>query len=152
MPPRKKSETVALNLRMKKSLRAKLERAAKNSGGSMNREIVERLAASLGKKSALYESFGGEKNFRFFRVLGFTVGTIESEAGTSWMEDEAMKINILRAMETLFRAMGVAIPSKEPTADIEETPGFYEFVREFIRRVDDGLDARGTGKRANGGA
>ena len=45
--PRKKSDTISFNLRMKEPLRAELERAAKNSGDSMNREIVNRLSASL---------------------------------------------------------------------------------------------------------
>src|SRR5262245_30156978 len=47
---RKPTDTAHLNLRYPEALRRRLERAAKNSGRSMNSEIVERLERSFRRK------------------------------------------------------------------------------------------------------
>jgi Arc-like DNA binding dprotein len=53
---RKPNETVQLKLRFLESLRRQLERAAKDSGHSMNTEIVNRIEQSFRKDEALVQS------------------------------------------------------------------------------------------------
>ena len=50
MPPRKQNTTVDLKVRMKEPLRAKVEKAAKRRGVSMNAEAVDRLERSFDKE------------------------------------------------------------------------------------------------------
>lgn len=58
MVPRKKSATVQLKVRMKEPLRAKIEKAAKSKGVSINAEIVDRLQQSILLKNAMSFFFG----------------------------------------------------------------------------------------------
>lgn len=58
MAPRKKTAIVQLKVRMKEPLRAKIEKAAKSKGVSINSEIVDRLEQSILVKNAVSFFFG----------------------------------------------------------------------------------------------
>ena len=53
--PRKKSDTIQLKVRMKEPLRARLEKAAKSNGLSLNAEAVARLEQSFRDEEALHK-------------------------------------------------------------------------------------------------
>jgi Arc-like DNA binding domain len=65
---RKPTDTAHLNLRYPEALRRRLERAAKNSGRSMNTEIVERLEQSFRRED--FEKFQDAVNMGMLKVVG----------------------------------------------------------------------------------
>src|SRR5262245_45833368 len=65
---RKPTDTAHLNLRYPEALRRRLERAAKNSGRSMNTEIVERLERSFRRKD--FEKLQDAMNEGMLKVMG----------------------------------------------------------------------------------
>ena len=65
MAPRKQSATVDLKVRMKEPLRAKIEKAAKRRGVSMNAEAVERLERSFDKE----DDWGGAELRNMARIM-----------------------------------------------------------------------------------
>jgi predicted transcriptional regulator len=65
---RKPTDTAHLNLRYPEALRRRLERAAKNSGRSMNTEIVERLEQSFQRED--FEKFQDAVNAGMMKVMG----------------------------------------------------------------------------------
>src|SRR6266487_2989486 len=65
---RKPTDTAHLNLRYPEALRRRLERAAKNSGRSMNTEIVERLEQSFRRED--FEKLQDAMNWGMLKVMG----------------------------------------------------------------------------------
>src|SRR5262249_22520015 len=59
MTKRPKAATVDIGLRVKEPVRARIERAAKDSGVSMNAEINSRLDSSFTKEDIVDRMFGG---------------------------------------------------------------------------------------------
>ena len=64
----KPTDTVHLNLRYPEALRRRLERAAKNSGRSLNTEIVERLEQSFRRED--FEKIQDAINEGMLKVIG----------------------------------------------------------------------------------
>ncbi len=83
---RKPSATIQLKVRMKEPLRAKIERAAKRRGISLNSEIVDRLSLSFQKEEAKYDEFGGESYYRLSQLLALAVQQGELISGERWFE------------------------------------------------------------------
>ena len=71
---------------MKEPLRAKIERAAKRRGLSLNTEVVDRLAQSFQKEEAKYDGFGGESYYRLSQLLALAVQQGELISGERWFE------------------------------------------------------------------
>jgi hypothetical protein len=71
---RKPTETAHLNLRYPEALRRRLERAAKNSGRSMNTEIVERLEQSFRRED--FEKVQDAMNMGWLKIFDAT-GEVE---------------------------------------------------------------------------
>jgi Arc-like DNA binding domain len=71
---RKPTETAHLNLRYPEALRRRLERAAKNSGRSMNTEIVERLEQSFRRED--FEKVQDAMNMGWLKIFD-AVGEVE---------------------------------------------------------------------------
>jgi predicted DNA-binding protein len=65
---RKPTDTAHLNLRYPEALRRRLERAAKNSGRSMNTEIVERLEESFERED--FEKVQDVINRGMLKIIG----------------------------------------------------------------------------------
>ena len=64
---RKPTDTAHLNLRYPEALRRRLERAAKNSGRSMNTEIVERLEQSFRRED--FEKLQDALNLGWLKIM-----------------------------------------------------------------------------------
>lgn len=75
--PRKKSDTVQLKVRMKEPLRARLEKAAKARGVSLNTEAVERMERSFQREETKFEEFGGKAKFNLCRLFAVTAEALE---------------------------------------------------------------------------
>lgn len=74
--PRKKSETIHTQMRMKELLRSKLERAAKANGVSMNMEINRRLEESFAKEDAAE-----------IQSLAAMIALLQNFRGAEWRDD-----------------------------------------------------------------
>ena len=72
---------------MKEPLRAKIEKASKAQGISMNKEIVERLERSFRDQEALYRQFGGRENYNIFRFLAQIPYFAGQMTKQHWRED-----------------------------------------------------------------
>jgi hypothetical protein len=82
--PRKPTETVQVNLRMKEGLRRRLEREAKRQEVSLNAEMTRRLESGLDAEERVADLVGGEKNLQLFKVIGPAIARIEAETGKGW--------------------------------------------------------------------
>ena len=80
LPPTE-GKRVPLNMRTTLDTRAKLEKAAKESGRSLAQEIEFRLEQSFRDKAALIEAFGGRKTYDVLRVLGSVAAQIQTRTG-----------------------------------------------------------------------
>ncbi len=96
---------------MKEPLRAKIEKASKAQGISMNKEIVERLERSFRDQEALYRQFGGRENYNIFRFLAQTPYFAEQMTKQPWREDRRTFRVVMKAIESILEA---GIPKEGP--------------------------------------
>ena len=96
---------------MKEPLRAKIEKASKAQGMSMNREIVERLERSFRDQEALYRQFGGRENYNIFRFLAQTPHFAEQMTKQPWREDRRTFRVVMKAIESILES---GIPKEGP--------------------------------------
>ena len=80
MSKRTKTATVDIGLRVKEPLRARIERAAKDSGVSMNAEINGRLETTFTKEHLFDDLFGGPE-MRRLAVMWAAVFAYDAQAG-----------------------------------------------------------------------
>jgi hypothetical protein len=80
MAKRKSTDQVQLNVRMRESLRAKLEQSAKKNYESLNREVVDRLERSFDRQDLLVEALSMTYGKRLAGIL-MIVGRAMEEAG-----------------------------------------------------------------------
>lgn len=106
MARRKKSATVQLAARMKEPLRARLERAAKARGVSMNAELNRRLEESLTKEEAQIAEFGGEHIYKNMKMLALAVQLVEMKTKKKWLEDNETTSQATSAIYGLLGAFG----------------------------------------------
>jgi len=93
MAKRKKTDIVALKLRLTEELRKRLELAAKDSERSLNSEIVVRLAKSFQTEGLLWNIFGGkglpeELRSEMHAWIGRLVRALPDMPATEPYEDE----------------------------------------------------------------
>ena len=95
---RPRSATVDLKVRMKEPLRARLEKAAKADGISLNAEAVRMIEEGFRSKEdetsiaaraavGIYTSFGGIAGFQVMRLLASSISAIEMNTNTKWTDD-----------------------------------------------------------------
>jgi hypothetical protein len=80
MAKRKSTDQVQLNVRMRESLRAKLEQSAKKNYESLNREVVDRLERSFDRQDLLVEALSMTYGKRLAGIL-MIFGRAMEEAG-----------------------------------------------------------------------
>ena len=83
MSTRKKPQVFQVPARLKKPLRDRLAKAAKERGVSMNAEIVDRLEGSFLR----VENFGGHERYVIMRMIATAWQVAEVQTGKSWKED-----------------------------------------------------------------
>lgn len=97
---RKKSATIDLKVRMKEPLRAKLERAAKSRGVSLNAETVDRVERSFLAQDANHDVFGSKEAYELLRLLSmWATGLL----GPKWPQDYDSCLMAFGAMDSLLR-------------------------------------------------
>lgn len=105
---RKSSDYAVISLRIKEPLRAKVERAAKRNGTSMNSEIAGRLERSFVedeyRDEALFDAFGGVEAYYLLRLAGAAAAVEQAHAGKPWPRDPRVFDNALQAINTVFCA------------------------------------------------
>src|ERR1700674_1254231 len=69
MAKRSKTAVANLKVRLRESLRSKIERAAKSRGVSMNAEMVDRIDESFEKEAEIERLFGSDKVFALMKVV-----------------------------------------------------------------------------------
>ncbi len=129
MKSRKESAVVQLTVRLKESLRARIEKAASKQEHSMNTEIVGRLEKSFSKDEevqlthqlvmdGVYEQFGGKGKYSLMKLLAEALGYIEDETGKSWQEDSKTYEEVEAACKAILSRYGPeAARPTEPTTD-----------------------------------
>jgi hypothetical protein len=112
MATRKKNETVQYGLRIKESLRSRLEKAAKENDVSLNAEMATRLERSLSADDQLNGVLGSGTRAAFLRVLAATLELVERQTGGQVFIDPlataSAKAAIERVTETFWIAEAVA--------------------------------------------
>ena len=78
---RPKSATVDLKIRMKEPLRARIEKAARSNGLSLNAEVVQRLDRSLQEEDVIRRVLGTEDTFALVRLISQAKEMIERGTG-----------------------------------------------------------------------
>ena len=111
--PRKRSATVDLKVRMKEPLRARLEKAAKENGVSMNVEAVGRLEQSFQRTDVALEALGGEDGLPFIMILRPILGGIREklalDAETVWSNPGAL-VEFEAAINGFFKHLRTRAP------------------------------------------
>jgi hypothetical protein len=97
MPKRAKSDTAQLNLRIKETIRQKIELAARDHGVSMNAEMVDRLQRSFDLDASVVEIFGSRGLFEIMKIVASTMTQIgrgeymllrrAADPGDHWLSD-----------------------------------------------------------------
>ena len=138
---RPRSATVNLKVRMKEPVRARLEKAAKADGISLNAEAVRLIEEGFRSKEdetsiaaraavGVYASFGGLEGFTVMRLLASAISAIEMNANTKWTDDPETFDRAKQACNTILDLF-------RPTLDAKftkETLGsaFYETENEHL--------------------
>ena len=110
MPPRSQKAKIDLKVRMREPLRAKIERAAKSRGVSLNAEAVERLELSFADNDARARDFGDETALHVMRALATAKKMTELSTGKSAYEDPETSQLALTAMKRVLAALFVLLP------------------------------------------
>ena len=110
MPPRSQKAKIDLKVRMREPLRAKIERAAKSRGVSLNAEAVERLELSFADNDARARDFGDETTLHVMRALATAKQIAELSTGKSAYEDPETAQLALTAMKRVLAALFVLLP------------------------------------------
>lgn len=126
--PRKKSDTVQLKVRMKEPLRARLEKAAKSKGLSLNAEAVARLEKSFRDEEALHKEFGGKQGYNFMRWFAMTMRMAGQRTQRFWLEDPETFLIGVNAWKTI-RMKG------EPEGSVPSEEDLQEMGEEIADRV-----------------
>ncbi len=103
---RPKSATIDLKVRMKEPLRARIEKAAKDRGVSLNAEIVDRVEKSFLKADAL----GNPELVGLFQMMAGAVAIIEARYGNSWSTDWDTSVAVQAAWTKLMEAVAAKPP------------------------------------------
>lgn len=105
---REKSDYAVISLRIKEPLRAKIERAAKESGSSMNSEITARLEVSFAEDEHsdrnMFNAFGGAEEYALFRMAAAAADTVVAREGKKWPHDPQVFDSALRAINVVLEA------------------------------------------------
>lgn len=117
---RAKSATIDIKVRMKEPLRAKLEKAAKERGISLNAEAVDRLERSFQTQAVLIETLGGKDAYSILKVLGSVAALIQTRTGKT-AADWKTGVAIGRAWKRLITEW-VPRPPAEWFAELTELP------------------------------
>jgi hypothetical protein len=126
--PRKPTETVQVNLRMKEGLRRRLEREAQKQSVSLNAEMTRRLETSISAEERVADLVGGEKNLQLFRVLGPAIARIEAATGKPWEDDVATFVRVSRSIVAILQ--GFWHLDLDPS-ELSVDDAFNEFTKEF---------------------
>jgi hypothetical protein len=120
--PRKKSETIGLNVRMKEPLRRKIETASKSNGVSMNSELVRRVEETFAKEEAGAAVYGGDKLEALFRVLGGAANLVEARTEKLLTEDWDTMAAVRKAWDTLIPRLMPVPPVPPEIEDAMNAP------------------------------
>ena len=85
MAERPDSATAQLKLRVRETVRHRLESAARTNGWPLNKEIERRLSASF----EVEDQAGGAQTAALLRLIAADISAIEAETGHRWSEDYA---------------------------------------------------------------
>lgn len=122
---RPKSATIDLKVRMKEPLRARIERAAKHRGVSLNAEIVDRVEKSFQQEDAL----GGPELVGLFQMMAGAVAIIEARTSAKWTSDWETSVAVRVAWRKLMSSIAV-----EPTKELDDlTDAFDHLPQKPIR-------------------
>lgn len=111
MARRKATARVQVPVRMLEAMRAKLEKAAKVRGTSLNAEIVHRLNASLtGTESFLTDVLGSSEKLLFALLIGHAIRDAEEKTGHGWLDDDATYDRAVKAIIAEIRPSGKIPP------------------------------------------
>ena len=88
---------------MKEPLRAKIEKASKAQGISINKEIVERLERSFRDQEALYREFGDKSLYMTMRWFALTLDEAQQITEKPWKKDEETFGIAANALWTMLR-------------------------------------------------
>lgn len=119
--PRKKSDTAQLKVRLRESLRSRLERAAKASAHPLNSEIVARLEQSFRAEEAL----GGRDLAALFRMMAAAADFVQARTRQDWHAHYETFRAVERAWDRLweqFKAMYCPPASPESMAIMSRMP------------------------------
>jgi hypothetical protein len=111
--PRKSTETVQVNLRMKEGLRRRLERKAKRQEVSLNAEMTRRLESDLDAEERVADLVGGEKNLQLFKVIGPAIARIEAETGKAWEGHIPTWVRVSKSIGAIMQ--GFQFPDVDPS-------------------------------------
>jgi hypothetical protein len=102
MAERADTAKAQIKLRLREPLRAKLEAEAKQSGFSLNTEIVRRLENSLTEEEMGGIVFRDKEMFTLVNLFASVVRAFEINRGKKWSEDMEIFKNASDTIFTLF--------------------------------------------------
>lgn len=119
-----------LNLRTSTELRAKIERAAHESGLSLTQEVERRLIASFEQD----ETLGGGETAMLFRSLANMVAQVERRTGRAWSSDPVtFAVMFDMISDAIFQAMPMSV-------EVEAWGDALERRSEARKRVESAVD------------
>ena len=103
---RKATKVAPLNMRTTPEMRARLERAASESGRSLVKEVEKRIERSFEIEGGVYRDFGGEVQYRMCRMFAdiansMTFGALQSE-NAHWTNSKGVFLAALGAWEAVM--------------------------------------------------
>lgn len=144
MPPRKRTATVELKVRMKEPLRAKIEKAAKRRGVSMNAEAVDRLERSFSRDD-IWDGDATLRNMALIMAAAFARGGergAHSRKHPEW--SPADWLNDSFCYEVAATAVGEALKLAQPVRYESNNPDEEQRkLQEKINQIFANIVARG---------
>lgn len=120
---REPTQTVALQVRLKEELRAKLEAAAQAAGRTMNAEIVERLSRTID-----YDGLYSDHLRPTLGAIAFDCWRVENRTKMKWTEDRATALAIAELAGDSFRYGTPMANSDAITEALAETKAVGDLI------------------------
>jgi hypothetical protein len=122
--PAGKGKRVPLNMRTTQELRARVAKAAADSGRSLVQEVEARLEQSFLEEDAASRAFGGRDTAVFLRWLGAAAELTETLTGKEWLRDWGTFLAVRGAWNGLI-ARAVPPEPKDWEESLEEAKAYF---------------------------
>jgi hypothetical protein len=145
--PRKPTDIVQINLRIRERLRARLEREAEKSNDSLNAEMINRLEESFAEEDRLSDVFGSLENPALFRLAMGEIALMKQGLSKHMPDDEMALQATTKVLAAIARHVLPAARWVEVTVGPEKAERAYKYFAPTATLAGNFFDTSAKGSK-----